>query len=146
MDATDLGAIDLDSIDLDPTDLGSIDLGPTDWAIDELEPPTAPTFFLIHRSQNRVILNAAEVLEIARGAGLDDVRSGDFAGLTLRAQLRLAQTVSILAGVHGTGLLHAMFMRPGSCTIYFSMAADGRPVPATVGPLLTQSGSQLMDQ
>jgi hypothetical protein len=44
------------------------------------------------------------------------VQSFDFASMSYKEQLEIVQDTDILAGVHGAGLTHGMFLPPGSIT------------------------------
>jgi protein O-GlcNAc transferase len=45
------------------------------------------------------------------------VQSFDFASMSYKEQLEIVQDTDILAGVHGAGLTHGMFLPPGSVMV-----------------------------
>ena len=82
--------------------------------------PPARVVYLIGR-RSRTILNAAEVLATIRAQpGVDAAASRIvfFEGLSLRQQMELALTASVLVGLGGSGFLNAVWMREGSTAVY----------------------------
>lgn len=69
----------------------------------------------IERRGTRKLENHASLLDaISKKYDHVEVRSVDFASISLAEQLRLVQETDILVGVHGAGLTHTMFMREGA--------------------------------
>ena len=82
--------------------------------------PPGRVVYLIHR-RSRTILNEAEVLATIRAQpGVDRAASRvvSFESLSLRQQMELALTASVLVGLHGSGFLNAVWMRSGSTAVY----------------------------
>ena len=82
--------------------------------------PPGRVVYLIHR-RSRTILNEAEVLATIRAQpGVDRTASRvvSFEGLSLRQQMELALTASVLVGLDGSGFLNAVWMRSGSTAVY----------------------------
>ena len=82
--------------------------------------PPGRVVYLINR-RSRTILNEAEVLATIRAQpGVDRTASRvvSFEGLSLRQQMELALTASVLVGLDGSGFLNAVWMRSGSTAVY----------------------------
>jgi protein O-GlcNAc transferase len=72
----------------------------------------------INRTTSRQLANQEEILaSIRKKYQFLEVQVVDFAGLRLEDQFRIAAETDILVGVHGAGLAHSMFMRPGTALI-----------------------------
>jgi EGF domain-specific O-GlcNAc transferase len=70
------------------------------------------------RSQKRRLLREEEHLVALRLAFPHiTIQAVDFALSSFEDQVKLAASTDILVGVHGAGLTHAMFMRPGSAVV-----------------------------
>lgn len=75
---------------------------------------------LIDRAASRRLAHGAALLRAVRrrfpdGAGDDVVvEAVDFAVLSFADQLRTARATDVLVSVHGAGLTHALFLRPGA--------------------------------
>ncbi len=65
-------------------------------------------------NNGRPLVNAGEVYEIVARHGFDVVDMGD---LPIRRQIALANGAEVIAGPHGAGFVHAMFMEPGSTVV-----------------------------
>jgi capsular polysaccharide biosynthesis protein len=79
--------------------------------------PTPRKIWLQRNAQvnnGRPLLNADEVYEIVARHGFDVVDMGD---LPVRRQIALANGAEVIAGPHGAGLVHAMFMESGSTVV-----------------------------
>ncbi|KAF5013991.1 hypothetical protein FDECE_21 [Fusarium decemcellulare] len=72
----------------------------------------------VKRTGTRSLHNETELLEAARAAipnmKLNEV---DFAAMSFKEQLEIVQKTDLLAGVHGAGLTHTMFLPKGSATL-----------------------------
>ena len=73
----------------------------------------------INRTSSRKLVDQSIHLSNFRSAisSLSDkieIREVDFADFTMREQLRLVRETDVLVGVHGAGLTHAMFLKPGA--------------------------------
>ncbi|KAK8066920.1 hypothetical protein PG997_013667 [Apiospora hydei] len=94
------------------------------------EPAPRPlTLTFINRTATRQLNNADGLLdEIRSRFRLEDVhvQSVNFARLPLRDQIQVARATDILVGVHGAGLMHALFMaaRRGAVVEIFPATLD----------------------
>lgn len=81
--------------------------------------PLAPlTVTFINRMGSRKLQNISKLLSYLLAAFPEViVNVVDFAATQFREQLTLVQQTDILAGVHGAGLTHAMFLKPGSSVV-----------------------------
>jgi protein O-GlcNAc transferase len=78
--------------------------------------PLVLTF--VDRKQQRRLIDKELYIEKLRYMFPDiRVQSVDFASLPFAEQLAVARGTDILVGVHGAGLTHGMFMRPGSTIV-----------------------------
>jgi protein O-GlcNAc transferase len=85
------------------------DLGPEDR-------PLALTF--IDRTTKRRLINQGPYIERLRAKyATFDIRVVDLAAMTFSEQLQIIRHTDILAGVHGAGLTHAMFLPPRSTVV-----------------------------
>jgi protein O-GlcNAc transferase len=76
------------------------------------------TLTFIHRVSGRKLANHTEYLErLQQRFPLVNVRSIDFAAISYKDQLKIIQESDILAGVHGAGLTHGIFLPPGSAMV-----------------------------
>ncbi|KAJ5757144.1 DUF563 domain-containing protein [Penicillium nucicola] len=76
------------------------------------------TLTFINRASGRKLANTTEYLEIIKNQyPLVRVQSIDFAAISYRDQLKIIQEIDILAGVHGAGLTHGIFLPPGSAMV-----------------------------
>ncbi|MCJ1295141.1 hypothetical protein MMC34_006702 [Xylographa carneopallida] len=121
----------------------SVDMEPTN-----LDSPLVLTF--IDRKEKRRLINKDLYIENLRAKfPAIDIQMVDFAALSFVEQIRIARRTDILVGVHGAGLTHELFQRPGSAVVeviphslahkgfrnlakllghgYFSSHADDRP-------------------
>ncbi len=53
-----------------------------------------------------------------------DVEAVDFGSLSFAEQLRVARQTDVLAGIHGAGLTHTMFLREGATAVVEILPAD----------------------
>jgi protein O-GlcNAc transferase len=76
------------------------------------------TLTFIDRVSGRKLANHIEYLErLQKDFPLVNVRSIDFAAIPYKDQLKAIQETDILAGVHGAGLTHGIFLPPGSAMV-----------------------------
>jgi protein O-GlcNAc transferase len=76
------------------------------------------TLTFINRVSGRRLVNQTQYLErLEREFPLVNVQSIDFAGISYRDQLKIIQESDILAGVHGAGLTHGIFLPPRSAMV-----------------------------
>lgn len=66
------------------------------------------------RNPGRDLVNAEEVFAVLNRYGFAMI---DMASLPVRAQLAAAQQAAMLAGVHGAGFVHSLFMPPRSVVV-----------------------------
>ncbi|KAM0556100.1 hypothetical protein ACHAPJ_006089 [Fusarium lateritium] len=72
----------------------------------------------IKRTNTRSLRNETELLAAARAAIPKMViNEVDFAAMSFKEQLKVAQKTDLLAGVHGAGLAHTLFLPKGSATL-----------------------------
>ncbi len=64
----------------------------------------------------RKLLNEPEVQAVFIDHGFDVIR---FEQLSIKEQIQLAQSASIVASIHGAGLTNAFFMQPGAAVMEF---------------------------
>ena len=73
--------------------------------------------FIDRKDKRRLIDKALYLEKLKSKFPALKVQSIDFAGLSFPEQLNLARRTDILVGVHGAGLTHSLFMRPGSAMV-----------------------------
>lgn len=87
--------------------------------------PPRPTLTVISRRNKRFLINEAALASNVMGNGLKewasrggvDVTFAALEELPLFAQLRQLRRTSVLAGLHGSGLINSVFMRPGTALL-----------------------------
>lgn len=67
-------------------------------------------------AQHRKLLNEHEVQAVFIDHGFDVIR---FEQLTIKEQIQLAKSASIIASIYGAGLTNAFFMQPGAAMMEF---------------------------
>lgn len=72
-----------------------------------------PLVTLISRRNKRFLLNEEEVVRLALALGAR-VQIAALEDLSLYAQVRLFRQSAVVVGIHGSGLINSMYMRPGS--------------------------------
>lgn len=76
------------------------------------------TFNFIDRVSGRRLVDMEEYLaRLQEDFPLVQVQSIDFASMSYKEQLEIVQDTDILAGVHGAGLTHGIFLPPGSVMV-----------------------------
>ncbi|KAJ5777759.1 DUF563 domain-containing protein [Penicillium odoratum] len=76
------------------------------------------TFTFINRASGRKLVNQTQYLKrLQEEYPLVKVQSIDFAAISYKDQLQIIQESDILAGVHGAGLTHGIFLPPGSAMV-----------------------------
>ncbi|OQE88319.1 hypothetical protein PENNAL_c0017G00871 [Penicillium nalgiovense] len=76
------------------------------------------TLTFINRVSKRKLANQKQYLErLQQEFPLVNVQSIDFAAISYKDQLKIIQESDILAGVHGAGLTHGIFLPPGSAMV-----------------------------
>lgn len=82
---------------------------------------TAPhplTFTLIDRKQKRRLLDQDAYFSTLQAKYPEiQMQVVDYAALSLSEQIRISHSTDILAGVHGAGLTHGMFLSPNSTIV-----------------------------
>jgi protein O-GlcNAc transferase len=72
----------------------------------------------IDRKEKRRLIDKEAFIEKLRSKFPDvEIDSVDYASLSFAEQLNATRRSDILIGVHGAGLTHGMFMRPGSAMV-----------------------------
>ncbi|MCJ1410101.1 hypothetical protein MMC19_004186 [Ptychographa xylographoides] len=85
---------------------------------EEREPSERLTFTFIDRQQTRKLLHQDRLLLLLKYRYPSIIiQAIDFAALSFPEQIRVIQNTDILAGVHGAGLTHAMFLPPDSSVV-----------------------------
>lgn len=67
-----------------------------------------------HRRHGRAMLNQREVIKLAQGIGFDVAILDPIAATSLGDSFKLLQASHAMMGVHGAGLTHEIFLRPGA--------------------------------
>ncbi|KAF4509397.1 hypothetical protein G6O67_003573 [Ophiocordyceps sinensis] len=76
------------------------------------------TVTFIHRTNTRKLIDEAEHIgALASAIPHMKLNVVDFAALPLTGQIDIIRGTDVLVGVHGAGLTHLMFLRPGSTVI-----------------------------
>ena len=75
------------------------------------------------RRLERVLRNEGDVVAALRASPALNATAADFNVMPFEAQLRAAAAADILAGPHGAGLTHLLFLRDGACV--FEVFVDG---------------------
>ena len=75
-----------------------------------------PLVVFISRLNKRLLLNEEELVELAQSLGAR-VAVVALENLPLCAQVRLFREAQTLVGMHGSGLINTMFMKPGSSVV-----------------------------
>ncbi|CAJ2502699.1 Uu.00g100930.m01.CDS01 [Anthostomella pinea] len=73
--------------------------------------------FVNRRESRRLHKERYLLAELQRRDPHIDVRMVDFAALPFSEQVRVARETDVLVGVHGAGLTHSMFLRPGAAAV-----------------------------
>ncbi len=71
---------------------------------------------ILSRRDKRLLLNEEELVEVVQSLGARAVVVA-LENLPLCAQVRLFRTAAVLLGMHGSGLINSMHMRPGSAIV-----------------------------
>lgn len=86
--------------------------------------PTRPLVALLSRRNKRLILNEPELVAVVRGlAGMPPgaprvrVELASLETMTLYEQIRLFRRATVLAGIHGSGLINSIFMHSGAALL-----------------------------
>lgn len=75
-------------------------------------------FTFVDRLEKRRLINKKKYIEALRQQFPSvKIQTIDFAALPFEEQVRIASETDILAGVHGAGLTHSMFQKPGSALV-----------------------------
>ena len=76
------------------------------------------TLTFINRVSGRKLANHDQYIErLKQQFPLVNVQSIDFAAISYKDQLKIIQETDVLAGVHGAGLTHGIFLPPGSAMV-----------------------------
>ncbi|MCJ1318654.1 hypothetical protein MMC15_003984 [Xylographa vitiligo] len=87
-----------------------------DMELERLDSPLVLTF--IDRKEKRRLINKDLYIEKLRSKfPAVEIQLIDFAALSFVEQIRIARRTDILVGVHGAGLTHELFQRPGSAVV-----------------------------
>lgn len=70
-----------------------------------------------HRRHGRAVLNQRELIESAQAIGFDVTILNPTAATSLGDSFRLLQASHAMMGVHGAGLTHEIFLRPGAVLV-----------------------------
>ena len=88
----------------------------TRFRLDLLPPLEKPALGMLSRRMKRVLLNEDELIVATRARGLD-ARLLHLEDMPLYEQVASMKGISILCGMHGSGLMNAMWMRPGAVSV-----------------------------
>lgn len=85
----------------------------------ELEPPDRPLVLtFINRTEKRSLINKEAYINDLKPSYPDvEINLVNFASLSFVEQLRTIRKTDILAGVHGAGLTHGIFLQPSSTMV-----------------------------
>ncbi|KAF2251139.1 glycosyltransferase family 61 protein [Trematosphaeria pertusa] len=73
---------------------------------------------VIRRKGSRQLVNQQECIDALKKAFPDiQVNVYDFAQLDFAAQLNVTHNTNVLVGVHGAGMMHTIYLRPGSAVV-----------------------------
>ncbi|KAJ5633501.1 hypothetical protein N7528_001343 [Penicillium herquei] len=76
------------------------------------------TFTFINRVSGRRLVDMEEYLDqLSKIFPRVKIQSIDFAAISYKDQLEIIQNTDILAGIHGAGLTHGIFLPPGSAMV-----------------------------
>ncbi|KFH40592.1 EGF domain-specific O-linked N-acetylglucosamine transferase-like protein [Hapsidospora chrysogenum ATCC 11550] len=94
----------------------------TDRALEHYDIPTPEpqeivSVTYIQRTNTRKLLNETEHIDSLRGIPHISLEVVDFEKLTFPRQLDVVRRTDVLVGVHGAGLAHMLFLRPGSVIV-----------------------------
>ena len=87
----------------------------------------APLVVILSRRDKRLLLNEEALVDLVASLGARAVLVA-LENLPLCAQVRLFRRAAVLLGMHGSGLINTMFMRPGSAVVQvvpFHLAGAG---------------------
>ena len=73
----------------------------------------AITVTFIDRHEGRRLVNQTQLLAQAAAIPHVRIRPVDFAALSFKAQIQAVRDADVLIGVHGAGLTHALWLKPG---------------------------------
>jgi hypothetical protein len=88
----------------------------TRFRLDHLPPLEKPALGMLSRRMKRVLLNEDEIVVAIRARGVD-ARLLHLEDMPLYEQVASMKRISILVGMHGSGLMNAMWMRPGAVSV-----------------------------
>ena len=75
-----------------------------------------PLVVIVSRRDKRLLLNEGELVALVHSLGAEAAVVA-LEGLPLCAQVRLFRRARVLLGMHGSGLINSMYMRPGSALV-----------------------------
>ncbi|QDS73478.1 hypothetical protein FKW77_009071 [Venturia effusa] len=76
------------------------------------------TLTFVDRREKRRLVNVDDhITALQRKFPAVKIETVDFASISFEEQVRISSETDILAGVHGAGLTHAMFQKPGSALV-----------------------------
>jgi hypothetical protein len=78
--------------------------------------PEPPLVVIVSRRDKRLLLNEGELVALVHSLGAEAAVVA-LEGLPLCAQVRLFRRARVLLGMHGSGLINSMYMRPGSALV-----------------------------
>lgn len=91
----------------------------------------------VDRKQTRCLLNSDDYLEEAKARFEHaEINAIDFASIPFEKQVKIAWDTDILVGIHGAGLTHAMFMKPGSTVVEIIPKEGGMPAFHNVASMM----------
>lgn len=73
--------------------------------------------FIDRREKRRLINTDSHIKALQHQFPAIKIQSVDFASISFEEQVQISSETDILVGVHGAGLTHAMFQRPGSTLV-----------------------------